>query len=119
VAGEQPKPDCLTCGACCCAGLDVPLWPGERDDFEKRPHLVQLTQLRRVGPRLMRFLRHTPETGRCIALRGALGDVYCGIYNDRPMLCREFEPGCPECYEYRRQFGIDPPLDEPAQAAEA
>jgi Fe-S-cluster containining protein len=43
-------------------------------------------------------MRQHPD-GRCIAL-GA--DNACTIYDTRPTVCRQFDPGCPECRKLQR-----------------
>ncbi len=38
------------------------------------------------------------DGGRCAALVGVVGySVTCGVYHQRPRLCREFMPGSHEC----------------------
>ena len=38
------------------------------------------------------------EGDRCIALRGEIGQrVECEIYEYRPTVCRQFEPGSMDC----------------------
>lgn len=45
--------------------------------------------------------------GRCIALRGVIGEhVRCAIYEDRPRVCREFEPGNEMCLWCRKREGL-------------
>lgn len=45
---------------------------------------------------------------RCVALAGTLGvDVYCKVYEHRPLVCAEFAAGSDACLEVRRQFGFD------------
>ncbi len=90
-------------------GYDVLLSPGEAEDFERAPRLARLTVLHTLGNGMnLTFLKKVEGTGRCINLRGPLGDAYCAIYSERPSLCHEFEPGCPDCIVARRQFGIEP-----------
>lgn len=51
-------------------------------------------------------LRLAPD-GRCLALRGALGEkVACGIYHARPSPCRTVQPGDDLCRRYRREHGL-------------
>lgn len=110
--------DCTRCGACCCVGLDVVLCPAERDEFVSRPALVRLTVGRRFGGHRVRVLAHHSDTGRCVALRGPLGDVYCAIYSDRPALCRDFERGSPDCLSARERMGF-PKAPSAAASADA
>lgn len=47
---------------------------------------------------------------RCTALAGTLGvEVGCRVYEDRPLVCREFTAGSDDCLALRRVFGFDPP----------
>jgi len=54
--------------------------------------------------------------GRCIALRGAIGEpgVRCAIYDQRPTPCREYrvwlDDGTPnpDCQRLRRAIGLAP-----------
>jgi Fe-S-cluster containining protein len=99
--------DCVRCGACCFLGYDVLLSPGEVDYFDRRPHLVSLTVVHRLSNGMeLRFLRKQPDE-RCICLEGRLGNVRCSIYDERPGLCREFEPGSPDCLAARRKMGLE------------
>ncbi len=44
--------------------------------------------------------------GRCKALEGEVGaSVRCGIYDQRPAICREFPPGSDGCRFARKQMG--------------
>jgi Fe-S-cluster containining protein len=99
--------DCKTCGACCCCGLDIPLMSDDEQRFERRPALLRLTVLRPMDSgRHWRQLSYDERSGRCAALRGSLRDVYCSIYEDRPMLCREFEAGSEDCRQARARMGL-------------
>lgn len=49
------------------------------------------------------------ENDRCLALAGVVGEgASCTIYELRPMVCRECQPGDPECDLARRTHGMDP-----------
>lgn len=97
--------DCRKCGACCCE-FDVLLDPVDSDRFEAESALVQLTVLYQgrfhPAPRFMR----RDERGRCVALSGEPGDCACGIYEQRPELCRAFEAGSDDCLAARAKHGI-------------
>lgn len=83
--------NCLTCRGACCESFALPLVdirPPSRD------------ALRWVA------LHGDTEDGwirfdcRCTALnRGGL----CAIYDTRPDVCRDYEPGCPDCYDAVRR----------------
>jgi hypothetical protein len=46
---------------------------------------------------------------RCAALIGAVGvETACGIYADRPHVCRACEPGDDACSMARARFGLAP-----------
>ena len=105
----MPEPDkafdCCSCGACCCVGLDVLLMPDEARYFQAHSELLALTlEHQRVAAPSLWFMKKD-TTGRCVALTGALGDCYCTIYDRRPSLCRELEPGTEHCLAARRQMG--------------
>jgi hypothetical protein len=44
---------------------------------------------------------------RCVALIGEIGvATACGVYADRPVVCRDCEPGDEACLMARRRFGL-------------
>ena len=46
---------------------------------------------------------------RCAALVGALGSrAHCSVYANRPLVCREFQPGSEDCIMVRRKLKLDP-----------
>ena len=64
----------------------------------------------RVGPgaKLRPHMRLS-HLHRCVALTGRLGvKVGCGIYRERPQMCRDFEAGSKDCKKHRRERGIEP-----------
>jgi Fe-S-cluster containining protein len=97
VAASPAAFDCQSCGACCSGlGVDVS-W---QDDVP--PEMVKYDTL--FGP-VMRERKR-----RCIALKGTIGcSVSCRIYERRPVVCRDFEPGSDLCLRMRREHGIDEP----------
>jgi Fe-S-cluster containining protein len=77
---------------------------------------LALTRLHvRRGAPALRFMRREPGTDRCAALKGSLGDCRCGIYVERPALCRDFAAGSEDCRAARRKRGLA--ADEPAAPA--
>ncbi|MBP1850185.1 YkgJ family cysteine cluster protein [Rhizobium halophytocola] len=90
--------DCQACGACCAYDSDWPRFSLETDaELDAIPE-----NLVAAGLCGMRF-----EGGRCAALSGKLGEhVACTIYALRPLVCRECQPGDPECMEARAALGI-------------
>lgn len=106
-----PEYDCQSCGACC---VNLPAnraegfvyWveiePG--DAILARTDLVKKLVVR--DPDGVPHLR-IADDGRCLALRGALGDdVTCTIYHQRPSPCRRVQPGDALCKRYRVDHGI-------------
>jgi Fe-S-cluster containining protein len=109
--------DCQACGACCAFGLDIPLMGNDAQRFEADPRLFALTLPQLAAPGWeLRFMR-TDEAGRCVALAGPLGRCDCTIYPDRPLLCRELQPGMDHCLQARRAHGF--PVDDAPPAASA
>lgn len=101
--------DCLTCGACCHAGANyVQLYAED---------LVRLgARAKTLAVRSTQFPLRAGETGaemyldfsagHCAALQH-VGDTWpCSIYEDRPLLCRVFEPGTKPCLDARARRGI-------------
>jgi Fe-S-cluster containining protein len=44
---------------------------------------------------------------RCSALVGKLGSrAQCSVYQNRPLVCREFQPGSEDCLTVRRSFDL-------------
>ncbi len=47
---------------------------------------------------------------RCAALVGEIGTrAGCSVYKNRPLVCREFQPGSEDCITVRRSFKLPPP----------
>ena len=114
---DAPIPDCQTCGACCQAPIAV----GVRHTESVSPELYwDITTESENGEIVVdRYLRRNGETLSCAALEGAIGGhVVCTIYEDRPLMCRQFEAGSDKCHELRRAYGIEPflTLDEMSAA---
>ncbi len=92
--------DCAKCGACC-EGLDVDLvWSDQsvpEDMTERTTDNIDLFKMRQN------------KDGSCVALCGNIGkSVSCSIYENRPSVCREFEPGNLQCQQSRRFIGLTP-----------
>lgn len=103
---------CLRCGACCATFRISFHWS------EAQPHnpdgppadLVEPLRWHEVAMRGTSCARP-----RCIALRGTIGvDGHCGIYPQRPSVCREVEPSwefgrhSPQCDKGRIAHGLRP-----------
>src|SRR5690606_13604349 len=103
---------CLRCGACCATFRISFHWS------EAQPHnpdgppadMVEPLRWHEVAMRGTSCARP-----RCIALRGTIGvDGHCGIYPQRPSVCREVEPSwefgrhSPQCDKGRIAHGLRP-----------
>jgi Fe-S-cluster containining protein len=107
---------CVRCGACC-ASLRVSF---HRSQLQSEGGCVPdaLTDDETASICRMRGTDHAPP--RCVALVGVIGKtVACGIYEQRPDPCREFEPHGlygirnAECSRDRQRHGLLP-LKAPA-----
>jgi len=76
--------DCRSCGACCVYSWDWPeIW--SNDDVPEEYVSDDGERVRCKGD-------------RCTALQGEVGQmVKCVIYDRRPTVCRQFEPGSMDC----------------------
>jgi Fe-S-cluster containining protein len=97
--GRQPVrpygvdfPPCLRCGACC-FGDNERYVPVSGDDHQRLGDFAeQLTQF--LGNRCFMRMRE----GHCAALEiRASGEFYCGVYEQRPSVCRELARGSAAC----------------------
>ena len=99
--GQGDNFDCTKCGACC-FGLAVYLTRREARLYQANRKLKLL-----IKPQDQGFcMRRTVKESRCFALRGKPGCCTCKVYDDRPRVCREFEPGSGACIRSREQFHI-------------
>lgn len=90
---ERDTLDCQSCGACC-RGWDV--------DVERADSVSKILTKEGVYGPLMRVRK-----GSCIALKGTIGScVSCQIYDSRPRVCRDFNPGEADCLFAREREGI-------------
>lgn len=95
---SQPEFDCQKCGACCSFKWSWPILRRDRSDAGGIPKEM----LRDDYP-----LMKTEECGRCIALRGIVGEsVSCGVYEARPSACKAFKTGSVLCLEARAVKGL-------------
>jgi uncharacterized protein len=112
-----PSP-CLDCGACC-ATFRVSFYWAETDDAPGGQVPAALTGKVDAHRRCMSGT-NTP-TPRCVALQGRIGEaVSCGIYEQRPSPCRDFQPfdadGEPEprCSAARARWNLPPLARQPS-----
>ena len=96
---------CSDCGACCAYDADWPRFTLE-DDAAIARIPAALVNARGAGMRC---------TGnRCAALLGEIGGTTaCTIYDLRPAVCRDCQPGDDACIIARLHFGL-PSLDQAA-----
>ncbi|KQT42957.1 Fe-S oxidoreductase [Aureimonas sp. Leaf454] len=97
---DQAGFDCRTCGACCATSADWPRFSLEPDEqLDRIPEALVKADL--SGMRC--------EGDRCLALSGTIGEAAaCTIYALRPEVCRECQPGDPECDLARATHGMAP-----------
>ena len=90
--------DCLACGACCAYSDSWPAFIGDGDGAGIPDELIDFDHGRMLCYR-----------SRCSALAGEVGNrAQCSVYENRPLVCREFQPGSEDCIMVRRQFKLDP-----------
>lgn len=90
--------DCQSCGACCAYSRDWPRFSLETDAEIARIPAQYVNDA--VGCMLS-------IDNRCTALAGKLGEhVACQVYEVRPIVCRDCQPGDEECLIARRHFGF-------------
>jgi Fe-S-cluster containining protein len=99
--------DCQACAACC-HGDEGWVHVDASDDarVDASPALARLVVLTRHGAYVKRSLKMID--GACAALERIDGDRWsCGIYVDRPNVCREVERGSDACRAARRARGLE------------
>ena len=114
MADDDANP-CLSCGACC-QHFRVSMYMGEMASAPGGTVPDELVS--RVNACIVCMKGTEAGHGRCIALRGEVGQagVHCGIYEQRPTPCREFrvwsDDGLPnpDCQRLRSKAGL-PLLD--------
>lgn len=108
---ETSENPCLACGACC-AHFRVSFYFGELAEQPGGWVPVELTS--KVNDFRAAMKGTEKGEGRCVALRGELGQngIHCAIYENRPTPCREFDPWLsdgtpnPDCQRLRIQRGL-------------
>ena len=99
---ESEEFDCTQCGACC---RSFPIFASEAD-AERAPkiygHARKLAEHLQTQDKVYQ-LYPIPFLAQCPFLKD---DQLCKIYEDRPSVCRKFEPGSAQCIEARRRQGI-------------
>lgn len=101
---------CLRCGACC-ASFRVAFHWSEADASLGGCVPPELTE--KLDPHRLAMRSSNTAKPRCTALRGSVGEAaYCGIYAQRPSVCREVQPSweagaiSPQCDKARLAHGL-------------
>jgi hypothetical protein len=88
--------DCLACGACCAFSESWPAFIGDRDGEGIPDDLIDFERERMQC-----------YCDRCSALVGDIGSrAQCSVYENRPLVCREFQSGSEDCIIARRRFDL-------------
>jgi len=88
--------DCLSCGACCAYSESWPAFIGDGDGDGIPDELIDF------GHERMQCYGD-----RCSALVGEIGTLAkCSVYENRPLVCREFQSGSDDCNMVRRKFNL-------------
>ncbi len=88
--------DCVSCGACCAYSKSWPAFIGDGDSAGIPDELVDFAHERMQC-----------HGDRCSALVGEIGiRARCRIYEKRPLVCREFQPGSEDCIMVRGSFDL-------------
>jgi Fe-S-cluster containining protein len=91
---------CQSCGACCAYAAD---WPRFSLESDATLALIPPAYVDDANGRMR------CAGNRCAALTGEVGAaVACAVYAARPLVCRECQPGDPECQIARRHHGLPP-----------
>lgn len=91
--------DCISCGGCCTYSENWPVFIGDGDGAEIPDEFVDHENARMLS-----------YGNRCTALEGTIGcQVSCSIYEQRPLVCREFAAGSEDCLMVRRELKLDLP----------
>lgn len=104
---------CHSCGVCC-SSFRISFYCGELTGGLGGFVPVELTS--KVNDFFACMQGTEAGNGRCIALRGQIGEpgIHCAIYARRPTPCREFpvwlDDGSPnpDCQRIRARFGLPP-----------
>jgi Fe-S-cluster containining protein len=112
MADDEDNP-CLSCGACC-QHFRVSMYMGEMASSPGGTVPDELVSF--VNPHIVCMKGTESGHGRCVALRGTVGQpgIRCEIYPARPTPCREYrvwsEDGTPnpDCQRLRKGIGLPP-----------
>lgn len=107
---DAPIPDCMTCGGCCAAFVNINVKP---DNPIASKDCWEVTKATKNGEIVTdRFIKRKETDFSCVGLEGKIGEnVSCRLYENRPRSCRAFEAGSDRCHAVRRAYGIEPYMD--------
>lgn len=95
--------DCRECGACC-AFFRVSFYWAEALAVGLPDHLLE-----QVSPWHACMAGTGRRAPRCLALAGELGrEARCTVYAQRPVPCRELQPGDAKCIHARHAHALPP-----------
>jgi uncharacterized protein len=117
MADHEDNP-CLSCGACC-QHFRVSMYMGELASLPGGTVPDELVST--VNPVMVCMKGTEAGNGRCVALRGTVGQpgIRCEIYGARPTPCREYRVWAddgtpnPDCQRLRKNLNL-PPLQRRA-----
>jgi len=98
-ASAETHSPCQSCGACCAYDAEWPrFWTESDDDIA----LIPANLVNEEGTGM------ACDGNRCAALVGIVGEAtQCAIYDRRPEVCRDCQPGDDACAMARDAWGLD------------
>lgn len=100
---DDAENSCTECGACC-AGYRVSFYWAEAEAWGLSHAITE-----KLTPFLCCMAGTNRHSPRCFALRGEIGQtVTCAVYEHRPSLCRNLQPGDDKCIRARGRHGLPP-----------
>lgn len=106
---QPPFGPCRRCGACCHQRPCTILVTVDDIDYWRENGLDELADNLTDGHFGQKAFPIGPK-GACVYLGTREAPNDCRIHHNRAQVCRDFEPGCAQCLEFRRDLGIE---DEP------
>jgi len=102
---EEYEAKCQSCGLCCCHPMTKADGKAADDPLLSYQDTKEITYswwhgYEQTDTETGSWMRM--KDGHCIALKGEPGkSVTCGIYENRPSVCRQFEAGSEACLHLR------------------
>jgi Fe-S-cluster containining protein len=106
--------DCLQCGACCHQRPGTILVTDADQERWEALGRVDIVAALEPGHFGFRAFPMGPE-GACVYHGTEEQPHACRIYPDRATVCREFQKGCSQCHEFRRDRGLEPVRRNPRE----